>query len=220
LPPNRGGFGANTGIDDASNLAWKLAAVLSGTSQPELLESYDAERRPIAWLRHDQIFARPDHAYAGGGASPIFEDDAMEFGQLYRSSIVLGAGPELPPAQRPDQWCGQPGTRAPHLWLTRGGDVISSLELYQRGWLLLSEDARWCEAAAVLGVERVQIGVDVTSSAPGDFRAAFGLREGGAVLMRPDGYIAWRATEGVEDAERALSVALTKAAKRAQPAAR
>src|SRR3954451_23229052 len=62
LPPARGGYGANTGIEDAHNLAWKLAAVLEGKSRPELLESYDAERRPIAWLRHDQIFARQDYA--------------------------------------------------------------------------------------------------------------------------------------------------------------
>src|SRR5262249_48332962 len=46
LPPNRGGFGANTGIEDAHNLAWKLAAVLSGESTPRLLDTYDAERRP------------------------------------------------------------------------------------------------------------------------------------------------------------------------------
>src|SRR5262249_10357888 len=60
LPPNRGGYGANTGIEDAHNLAWKLASVLSGASAPRLLDTYDAERRPIAWLRHQQIFARSD----------------------------------------------------------------------------------------------------------------------------------------------------------------
>ena len=61
LPPNRGGYGANTGIEDADNLAWKLAAVTSGQFSPELLDTYDTERRPIAWLRHDQIFARADY---------------------------------------------------------------------------------------------------------------------------------------------------------------
>lgn len=61
LPPNRGGFGANTGIDDAHNLAWKLAAVLAGRSEPRLLDTYDAERRPVADLRHDQLFARADY---------------------------------------------------------------------------------------------------------------------------------------------------------------
>ena len=62
LPPARGGYGANTGIEDAFNLAWKLASVVRGVSSPALLDTYDAERRPIAWLRHDQIFARRDYA--------------------------------------------------------------------------------------------------------------------------------------------------------------
>lgn len=55
-----GGFGANTGIDDAHNLAWKLAAVLAGQSAPELLTTCDTERRAIAQLPHEQIFARAD----------------------------------------------------------------------------------------------------------------------------------------------------------------
>jgi 2-polyprenyl-6-methoxyphenol hydroxylase-like FAD-dependent oxidoreductase len=85
LPPNRGGYGANTGIEDAHNLAWKLAAVLSGKSTPKLLDTYDTERRPIAWLRHQQIFARPDYkAYAAGTTEnvSIIDDQAMDFGQL------------------------------------------------------------------------------------------------------------------------------------------
>src|SRR3984957_2129165 len=128
LPPNRGGYGANTGIEDVHNLAWKLAAVLRGEGQPALLDTYDAERRPIAWLRHEQIFARADYqAYLDGPASDVevIDDIAMELGQLYRSSAVLGASDALPPAQRPDQWAGQPGTRAPHLTL-RGADGRAS----------------------------------------------------------------------------------------------
>ena len=94
LPPNRGGYGANTGIEDVHNLAWKLAAVLRGEATPALLDTYDAERRPIAWLRHEQIFARADYkAYLDGPASDVevIDDIAMELGQLYRSSAVLGA---------------------------------------------------------------------------------------------------------------------------------
>lgn len=160
LPPARGGYGANTGIEDAFNLAWKLAAVVSGASSPELLDTYDAERRPIAWLRHDQIFARRD--YAGWATDDekkvaIIEDDAMELGQLYRSKAVHGAGVELPPARRPEQWAGQPGTRAPHLWVSARGEHLSTLDLLQRDWALVTEDPRWCDAAAraskQLGIE-------------------------------------------------------------------
>lgn len=199
LPPSRGGFGANTGIDDAHNLAWKLSAVLSGASTPHLLDSYDAERRPIAWLRHQQIFAREDFKEVAGptaGDVAIIDDAAMEFGQIYRSTAVLGAGDGLPPALRPEQWAGQPGTRAPHLWVTRGEERLSTLDLFQGGWVLLAEDEHWSAAAtgasARLGIklECLRVGVDVRPDDPEAFRTAFGLATTGASLVRPDGYVA------------------------------
>jgi hypothetical protein len=203
LPPNRGGYGANTGIEDAHNLAWKLASVLSGAATPDLLETYDAERRPVAWLRHDQIFAWED--FKGftdvGGDATVFDSAAMEFGHLYRSGAVLDAGKDLPPARRPEEWVGQPGTRAPHLWIEKDGRRISTLDLFQRSWVLLTEDDRWCRAAAEvareLGValESVVVGLDVKPAEPGTLDAvlsAFGIGKGGASLVRPDGYVAWR----------------------------
>ena len=161
LPPARGGYGANTGIEDAHNLAWKLAEVLAGTSAPELLDTYDAERIPIAWLRHGQIFARPDYAQFARPADrsvPIIDDEAMELGQLYRSAAVLGADEDLPPALRPDQWAGQPGTRAPHVWVSEAGKRVSTLDLVQPDWVLMTQDQRWC-ATAVQMSERVGIEV-------------------------------------------------------------
>jgi putative polyketide hydroxylase len=161
LPPARGGYGANTGIEDAHNLAWKLAEVLAGTSAPELLDTYDAERIPIAWLRHGQIFARPDYARFARPADrsvPIIDDEAMELGQLYRSAAVLGADEDLPPALLPDQWAGQPGTRAPHVWVSEAGKRVSTLDLVQPDWVLMTQDQRWC-ATAVQMSERVGIEV-------------------------------------------------------------
>ncbi|WP_293882997.1 FAD-dependent monooxygenase, partial [Sphingomonas sp.] len=138
------------------NLAWKLAAVASGSSSPALLDSYDAERRPVAWRRHQQIFARPDYAKEAQGWAedePIIDDDAMEFGQIYRSTAIIGAGPELPAAKRPDEWRGQPGTRAPHFPIGEGSAPRSFLDLLQRGWLLVATDPTWRtiarEAAAI-----------------------------------------------------------------------
>src|SRR5581483_4253520 len=81
LPPNRGGYGANTGIADAFNLAWKLAAVLSGQSKKCLLDSYEEERRPVAWMRFQQIFARSDYGrYADDAlrATPLLDEAAIE----------------------------------------------------------------------------------------------------------------------------------------------
>ena len=204
LPPNRGGYGANTGIEDAHNLAWKLSSVLCGKSTQNLLDTYDMERRPIAWLRHQQIFARDDYKAHAVGASEnvtIIDDKAMEFGQLYRSTAVLGADNFLQPALRPEQWAGQPGTRAPHLWLTVDSKQLSTLDLFQHDWVLLCEDERWIVAAAhagkVLGItlKCLRMCLDAHPSNPETFRTAFGLGATGASLIRPDGYIAWRSTD-------------------------
>ena len=217
LPPTRGGYGANTGIHDAHNLSWKLAAVHAGTSTPALLDSYDLERRPVAWVRHQQIFARNDYKAAGRGISDgvaILDDDAMEFGQLYRSRAVSGAGAELPDARRPDEWAGQPGTRAQHLWIERNGQRISTLDLFQRGWVLLTEDARWDAAVArargELGVriDGVVVNRDIRFTSGAEFGVAFGVGGSGASLTRPDGHVAWRAMELPADPAATLLAAL------------
>jgi putative polyketide hydroxylase len=219
LPPNRGGYGANTGVEDAHNLAWKIAAVLSGASAPRLLETYDAERRPVAWLRHEQIFAWEDFkAYATPGArTPVFDSAAMELGHLYRSSAVLGAGDDLPAAKRPEEWAGQPGTRAPHVWVERRGERVSTLDLLQRSWVVLSEDERWCRAASAVAeelavaVEGVRLGADVRADDPERLRTAFGIGAQGVSLVRPDGYIAWRSPGTADEPAPALRDALGRA---------
>lgn len=218
LPPNRGGFGANTGIDDAHNLAWKLAAVLSRTSQPRLLDSYDAERRPIADLRHDQLFARAD--YKANLTTPttdvaVLDDAAIELGQLYRSTAVSGAGADLPPAQRPDQWMGQPGTRAPHLWITVDGEERSTLDLFRHTWVLLSEDSRWAAAVteqSTVDVTFVNVGTDIKTVQADAFRDAYGVDGGGASLVRPDGYIAWRTVSAPTEPSEVLRDAIAEVA--------
>lgn len=151
LPPARGGYGANTGIEDAFNLSWKLAAVLSGLSKPALLDSYHPERSAIAWLRHNQIFARPDYASVATAEEKkvaVLEDDAIELGQLYRSDVICGAGDDLPPAQRPELWAGQPGSRAHHLWVSKDGQRLSTIDLLQHHWTLVTADDHWCAAVA------------------------------------------------------------------------
>jgi 2-polyprenyl-6-methoxyphenol hydroxylase-like FAD-dependent oxidoreductase len=158
FPPARGGFGANTGIEDVHNLVWKLDSVLSGLSDSALLETYDTERRAIAWLRHGQIFNREDYAKFAKPEDlqiPRYDDIGMELGQLYRSAAVIGAGDDLPPVQAPEAWHGQPGTRAPHMWVYQNGERVSTLDLVQPDWVLLTTDPRWQAAvAAVVGSKR------------------------------------------------------------------
>ena len=200
LPPSRGGFGANVGIEDAHNLAWKLAAVLNGGSRPSLLDTYDEERRPVATLCHQQIFARNDGHNRDGEPddAPLYDNNAMHFGVLYRSAAVLGAGPELPPAQLPEQWNGQPGTRAPHVWIGQGK---STLDLFQRGWVLVADHPQWEEAVADLAVRYERV----------EQLEVFGLSAKGASLIRPDGYVAWRSTDLPDDPAGALRTAFSSA---------
>ncbi len=221
LPPSRGGYGANTGIEDAHNLAWKLASVLSGRAAPALLDTYDAERRPVAWLRHDQIFTRNDYkefSDAGAAMVAVIDDDAMEFGQLYRSGAVLGAGAGLPAAARPDQWAGQPGTRAPHVPISIGDEQRSTLDLFGHGWVLLFTDARWSAAARLAGdavgvpLKAMQAGSYFIPARMEDWHAAYGLGADGAALIRPDGYVAWRAPALPADPAAALTAAFGQVA--------
>ncbi|KAJ5112569.1 hypothetical protein N7532_000614 [Penicillium argentinense] len=193
LPPNRGGYGANTGIHDVHNLAWKLAAVLSGKSSAELLDTYDSERRPVALLRHDQIFVRADYKVHLDTATPAGEkidDDAMEFGQLYLSMGIVGAYECLPRAMRPDEWKGQPGT---HFRIS----------------------GEWSDAAAKLResspvvLNSLCIGGDVQLLQQGDFQGWFGVSSTGAALIRPDGYIAWRAKEAPPNLAQVLDQAIS-----------
>jgi putative polyketide hydroxylase len=216
LPPTRGGFGANTGIDDAYNLAWKLAWVVKGKAAPSLLDTYDAERRPIGWLRHQQTFARPDYAAAANNVcagEPLYGNAALELGQLVRSNAVLGAGPELPPAAHPDDWAGQPGTRAPHLWARYLGERVSTIDLLTSGFTLVSEDARWIaaanEAAQALGIDigALHVGTDLAFDDDGAFTRRFGVGTTGASLVRPDGIVAWRSTGMTEAMTEAMAEA-------------
>jgi putative polyketide hydroxylase len=214
LPPSRGGYGANTGIEDVHNLAWKLAAVLSGQSSPALLDTYGAERRPIAWLRHAQIFTRPDYARFATDADrevPVIDDDAMELGQLYRSAAVIGAGEDLPSALRPDQWAGQPGTRAPHVWVLRDGAKVSTLDLLQRDWVLITQDSRWLETAQ-RAAATLPIKLESVVLAEQAIQQAFGIGPEGASLVRPDGYVAWRSVDLPANPIAALTGALQQVA--------
>lgn len=195
LPPTRGGFGANTGIDDVWNLSWKLAAVLKGKVDDWLLDTYHAERHAIGWLRHQQTFSRPDYAQwapATFKPEPLFGNDAMEFGQLNRSTAVVGAGPELPAAAAPKEWAGQPGTRAPHVWEEGAWGARSTLDLFGESYVLMSANPQWIELARRLQVAAVLVEQDFVFPDDHSFVAVFGIKEAGATLVRPDGVIAWR----------------------------
>ena len=150
VPPN-GGFGGNTGVHDAHNLAWKLALVLNGTAGPGLLATYDAERRPVGEFTVEQSYAR----YVGrvapylgtAGAQPVVDDLYLELGYRYESppsSPNRGDGDagRRASAPAPARLTGQPGSRAPHVFLDRDGARLSTLDLFGRNFVLLAGTAR------------------------------------------------------------------------------
>jgi putative polyketide hydroxylase len=227
-----GAFGSNTGIQDAHNLAWKLAAVLGGWAGPDLLETYDTERRPVALATSARASARSvEHSHPGFAPPPGMGGGKrggilnVVLAYRYPQGAVVGADPDEPVVPEGMRLTGQPGSRAPHLWLRRSGERLSTLDLYERSLVLLSDaqgTAGWHEAALRvaagegLPLEAYRIGAgpgaDLTYDAGGrgeqseepDWAQAHGTTVDGAVLVRPDGFVAWRASGAVPDPEAAL----------------
>jgi 2-polyprenyl-6-methoxyphenol hydroxylase-like FAD-dependent oxidoreductase len=182
MPPT-GGFGGNTGVQDAHNLAWKLAMVLRGEAGPELLDTYEAERWPAAYFTVEQAYARyvtRTAPYLGtAGMQPLADDLEIELGYTYDSSAIEGGSTGH---GSPRESKARPGTRAPHCWLTRNGERISTLDLFGRNYVVLAgPDANVTEANA--GLHRVEDEACLE---------AYGLTRTGAVLVRPDGFVAKR----------------------------
>jgi hypothetical protein len=221
VPPN-GGYGGNTGVQDAHNLAWKLALTLSGAAGPRLLDSYDAERRPVGELTVEQAFTRyvtRVAPYLGTeNTQPIVDDFSMEIGYRYDSpAIVLEpGGPPL--HQHPRESAGRPGARAPHVVLDRDGTRLSTLDLFGRDFVLLAGPSgqAWRDAAPAavkgLGValDVYVVGEDGLADTEGRFPGSFGISPSGAVLVRPDGFVGWRAVTAAGAAEETLRQALQR----------
>jgi len=156
---------------------------------------YSAERQPIGFLRHQQTFSRPDYAkWVDASFKPdtLFSNDAMEFGQLVRSSQIIGALPELPSAASPVEWRGQPGTRAPHVWIMKGDVRMSTLDLFGRDFVLLTANRTWSEGVKALSLSVIQVDADIVFSSEISFGDVFGVGAQGGTLVTPDGVVAWR----------------------------
>lgn len=206
-----GGMGYNTSVDDAVNLGWKLAAVLQGWAPEALLQTYEAERQPIA--HRNTRFARAmadsigcigvppalEHASPQGEADRRALGDALamhvrqefnipglQLGLSYRGSPIVARepGPLMPDEPNHYQPSGAPGGRAPHVWL---GEQ-SLLDRLGHDFTLLCLDdcdaTAWCSAAEQLGMPLAVVHVDHVEA-----RALYGAT---CVLIRPDHHIAWR----------------------------
>jgi putative polyketide hydroxylase len=247
--PPHGGFGLNSGVQDAQNVAWKLVARLRWNAGDGLLDTYEAERLPVAefngaqcmhntremektgFLTQDKGFLsiiETDEGEAARNAiaegikaqSALVASHGQELGFQYASSAVVPDGTAIVESSVAEYHpTARPGARAPHAWVKSQGAVISTIDLYCGGFTLFTGPVNmaWEPAAERAGAE---LGVPVKAWGLGtdlmpvgetldQLLDRYGLEPTGAFLVRPDGFIGYRATSAPDDEYSALVDALS-----------
>ncbi len=249
--PPANGLGSNTSMQDAYNLAWKLAAVVHGHAGESLLDSYDAERQPVGrrvvdranqsvddmvhWfaplrlapgMSPDDVDRRLAELHGPGGAADRaalydaldlidgqFNALGVELGQHYTSSAVVGDGSTPPePLGHPDlhhvaSTC--PGSPLPHAWIVVDQREVSTLDVCDHeGFTLIvgADGAAWADAATTVSaaaggpITAVTISLGAEhDDVYGTWHRIRGIGDDGALLVRPDRIIAWRAASTTAD---------------------
>jgi 2-polyprenyl-6-methoxyphenol hydroxylase-like FAD-dependent oxidoreductase len=210
-----GGFGMNTGVDDTSNLGWKLAAVLQGWGGPRLLDSYEQERKPIATrntkaaqslgLKVADSPIGPDiekDSEAGAKARqvtgeylsrfrPEFDSLGVQLGARYDGSSIVATDGSSPPPDDPEIYVPSacPGGRAPHVWMQGHGSSL--FDHFGRGFTLLNLGGSSPDAMRPLtdAAAKRNLPLKVLDVPAPEARD---LYERKFTLIRPDQYVAWR----------------------------
>jgi len=183
-----GGTGMNTAIHAAHNLGWKLAWVLRGWADEALLESYEQDRRPIGTQNVLNSLRR--------GPGPVSDGLTGDIGVRYPADMLGSDGGGFVESEGGEA-AATVGERAPHAWVRRDGARISTLDLFDGRLTLLTGEygAAWRGAGAQLAAEGLPISalsVGELQDPDGEFERCYRLAAGEAVLVRPDGYVAWR----------------------------
>ncbi|MEU7581667.1 FAD-dependent monooxygenase [Streptomyces sp. NPDC041068] len=221
-PPN-GGQGGNLAIQDAYDLSWRLALVLTGQAGPGLLNTYEAERRPLVniTLEREVELAKISEGRVPASYNPADPDApvpmAKEFLGFRCHSVAVRTEEDDDGSLQEDPWhpTGRPGGRAPHVVLTDGPRTFSTHDLFGRGFVLLAgnEAPEW--AAAAENVAR-RLGITLAAYRLGDrfvdddnaWCDRYGVEATGATLIRPDAVVAWRGRKAADDPEGELTTAL------------
>jgi putative polyketide hydroxylase len=220
MPP-WGGQGANSGIADVHNLAWKLAAVLKGEADPTLLDTYTIERQPVGRRAAEASGSRSDERglLSVQKFTTMVDDDYRRLltglGYKYVSNAII---PEAGDDVENADLNGQPGTRVPHLWIEYQGERLSTVDVASGTFVLLAgpDGSPWCEAARA-AANQLKVDLQAYRVAPdGELRdpeqqwsCKAGIDPDGALLVRPDGFVAWRAKGKSEHAQQDIEKALT-----------
>jgi 2-polyprenyl-6-methoxyphenol hydroxylase-like FAD-dependent oxidoreductase len=177
-----GGVGLNTAVHDGHELGWKLAWAVRGLAGEDLLDSHDAERGPVGLAAAERSLDTEGRPTDGLASS---------FGHTHRSAVIAGSEPA--PDLRIDV-AARPGERAPHAWVWHAGRHRSTLDLFDGQLTLLAgtQGEPWDCAARTVAEAPLQVLVDGRDLHGRNLARRYGLRAGSAVLVRPDGRVAWR----------------------------
>lgn len=209
-----GGFGMNTGIQDAVDLSWKIDANLAGWAGPRLLDSYEIERRPVGLRNVAEASGNLGRMRSPGRNEALLDPTpagealraqlgreftaamtrewhtlGIHLGYRYDESPICVSDGTPVPALEPMTYTqtARPGARAPHVWLK---DERSTLDLFGRGFVLLRIGAD-APATQPLREAAAQCGVPLTEVTLDEPEVAMAY-EKHLVLVRPDGHVAWR----------------------------
>jgi len=224
ITPPVGGLGGQAAIQDAADLAWKLALVVKGHAVPALLDSYEIERKPVARIAIARAIANyVERLLPDRQDLRIREEECglleTAMGYRYRSDVIIfDEADDGAPVENPLCPTGAPGTRLAHVWLRRGEQTISSHDLIGRDFVLFagSDGGDWIEAARRVGLRSTapllvcRLGYDVDDP-EGLFLPRLGVSPEGALLVRPDGFICWRSRGRSPDAFATLEASFARA---------
>jgi putative polyketide hydroxylase len=229
IPP-AGALGMNTGLIDANNACWRIAMALKGFASDRFLEDYETERRghsdmivnaSVENMRGAVIAPTPsagqpksDPPPSGGRPPQQRSQMGLYLGFTYQSGSVISDGSGPPAINDPKNEYiphATPGARAPHIWIDPRYQR-SVLDLFGSGFVLLAATRNgWAKGAEQIGFEtRFPLRMfDLqaecrTAEIWLAWKSLYGVGDDGAVLVRPDGMIAWRSDDGPADGHAAL----------------